>query len=94
MDVAKQYSKAVVLTELTPEYDAAVRLGYITQAAAEKELSESPDIGIKRLDAQQRKAFLAGFLWLNFQLGWKVTDIDAEHARAAWNKWCDSIGVD
>ena len=78
---------------LTPEYDAAVRLGYITEAAAEKELAASSGQGIDRGNVQQRKAFLAGFLWLHFLFDWNVTDNDAEHARDAWNKWCDTKGA-
>ena len=77
--------------ELPDEYKAAVNLGYISQDAAEKEFAASVDYRIDAEDVLQRKAFMAGFMWMHFQMGWSITETDLNHALSAWAKWCEHI---
>ena len=76
---------------LTPEYEAAVRLGVITEKQAEAALMKAGITMIDRNDSYQRKAFFAGYLWMNFKLEWDVTGKDLETADVMWNEWCDHI---
>ena len=77
--------------KLTPEYQAAVHGGYISREAAEKELLRTKDTAFD--DPLQRRAFIAGFLWLNFLTDFSVTEKDLAEARAAWLKWCEHKGA-
>jgi len=78
--------------KLTDEYRAAVNLGYISEARAEKELRAAKIISeVDREDVWQKKTFYAGYLWMNFQMSWDVTENDLKHAEDAWHKYCDHM---
>lgn len=39
----------------------------------------------------ERRAFFAGFLWMNFKMKWSPTEKDLDDAQAAYGEWCDHL---